>query len=92
VEKLLEEDVDYTLTTVSTWITVKDMSIHIVKTDEGVVVDIYALGHEDDQNALLASCYAFDEDAAEAAEECGHEEEHEEEAGPAVTGPGDADE
>lgn len=51
----------------STWITVKDFSVYIKKTDEGVVVDIYAKGYEDCD--CLASCYAFDADAEELREE-----------------------
>lgn len=46
----------------STWVSTKDFSVYIKKTDEGVVVDIYAADCED-CNAL-ASCYAFDADAA----------------------------
>lgn len=70
MEKLLDEDVDYKITGTSVWITAKKMSIHIVKTDEGVAVDIYALGCEADQNALLASCYVFDTEAEGAIQEC----------------------
>lgn len=51
----------------STWIGVKDFSIYIKKTDEGVVVDIYARGYEDCES--LASTYAFDAEAEEMREE-----------------------
>lgn len=51
----------------STWIGVKDFSIYIKKTDEGVVVDVYARGYEDCE--ALTSTYAFDADAEELREE-----------------------
>lgn len=47
----------------SVWIGIKDFSIYIVRTDEGVVVDIFARGHEDDGS--LASTYVFDQEAKE---------------------------
>lgn len=51
----------------STWISVKDFSIYIKKTDEGVVVDVYARGYEDCNS--IASTYAFDSEAKEMQEE-----------------------
>lgn len=39
------------------WITVDNLSVHVVQTDEGVIVDIYPLDHEDDEP--IASTYAF---------------------------------
>lgn len=51
-------DSDYILESDSCWITVKNMSVHIVKTDEGVVVDIYPLGSEDGE--AITSTYAYD--------------------------------
>ncbi len=39
------------------WITVENLSVHIVQTDEGVVVDIYPLNHEDEEP--VATTYAF---------------------------------
>lgn len=50
----------------SVWIGVKDFSIYIVRTDEGVVVDIFARGREGDE--CLASAYAFDQEAKEVIE------------------------
>lgn len=47
----------------SVWIGVKDFSIYIVRTDEGVVVDIFARGHEGDE--CLGSTYVFDQEAKE---------------------------
>lgn len=51
----------------STWVNVKGFAVYIVKTDEGVVVDIYAKGCEDCDS--LGSTYAFDAEAAEMREE-----------------------
>jgi len=45
----------------TTWVGVKQFSVYIKKTPEGVSVDIYARGSEDCD--ALASCYAFDNDA-----------------------------
>jgi hypothetical protein len=45
----------------STWVRAKDFSVYIKKTDDGIVVDIYAVDCEDCD--ALASCYAFDADA-----------------------------
>ena len=41
----------------SCWITVKNLSIYLNETDEGVIVDIYPLGHEADEP--ITSTYAF---------------------------------
>lgn len=40
---------EYTLTSEedSVWITVNNISVHIIRTDEGVVVDLYPLSEED---------------------------------------------
>lgn len=51
----------------STWITIKNFSVYVVKTDEGIVVDIYAKGCEDCDT--LASTYAFDTEAADMQED-----------------------
>jgi len=51
-------DKDYTLVDEGMWLTVKGFSIRIKATDEGVVVDIYANGREDED--ALATAYAFD--------------------------------
>lgn len=40
------------------WITIGNLSVHPVKTDEGVVVDIYPKG--DEGSDPIASTYAFD--------------------------------
>ena len=61
-------DGDYTLTDNAAWFTAKGFSIRIQGTDEGVVVDVYPLGHESD--GPIASTYAFDTDCnVEEAEE-----------------------
>lgn len=62
-----ETDAEMARDAESTWIGVKDFSIYIVKTDEGVVVDIYARGYEDCES--LASTYAFDAEVEEMREE-----------------------
>lgn len=45
------------------WVTVGDLSVYIINTDEGVAVDIYATGYEAEQP--ITSTYAFDTDAQE---------------------------
>ena len=62
-----ETDAEMAITADSTWIGVKDFSVYIKKTEEGVVVDIYARGYEDCNS--LSSCYALDEDVEELKEE-----------------------
>jgi thiol-disulfide isomerase/thioredoxin len=47
----------------NTWVYAKNFAIYIIKTDEGVVVDIYAKGCEDCDS--LGSTYAFDDEAKE---------------------------
>ena len=53
---------DYTLNDDSTsvWITVKNLSVYVRKTDEGVVCDIFPKGREDEDS--ICSCYALDSD------------------------------
>jgi hypothetical protein len=46
------------------WVTVKGFSIRINAADEGVIVDIYAEGREDD--APMATTYALDNQRTEA--------------------------
>lgn len=62
-----ETDAELASSAESTWIGVKDFSVYIKKTDEGVVVDIYAKGYEDCE--ALTSTYAFDSEAEELREE-----------------------
>ena len=58
----ITDESDAELDADSGWVGAGDLfSVYIRKTDEGVVVDIYARGCED-CNAL-ASCYAFNQDA-----------------------------
>lgn len=40
------------------WLTVANASLHIKRTDEGIVVDIWPKGREDEEP--VASTYAFD--------------------------------
>lgn len=60
-------DKNYTLTEGAAWIEVAGFAIRIAKTDEGVVVDVYADGLED--GGSITSCYAFDSEIEEAREE-----------------------
>jgi len=53
-------DGDYTLADGAAWLSVGTFAIRIHKTDEGVVVDVYKNGREDED--AIASCYAFDAD------------------------------
>ena len=55
---------DYTLKEgqISCWITVDNLSVYVVRTDEGVVVDIFPRWREEDES--LASCYAFNAEVA----------------------------
>ena len=48
---------DYVLEGGHVWITVKDLSVHIKKEKEGVVVDVYPLGDEDTEP--IASTWAL---------------------------------
>ena len=41
----------------SVWITVNSVSVHLKRTDEGVVVDLYKKGEEHEDS--VASTYAF---------------------------------
>ena len=59
--KLILQDQDYTLGKEGRcWITVGNLSVHIVKTDEGVVVDIYPLNKEDCEP--IATAYDYDQE------------------------------
>lgn len=51
----------------SAWIGVQGISVHVAQTDEGVIVDMYAKGHED--NALVGTALFFHEAAESAVEE-----------------------
>jgi len=57
----LKPDGDYTLKGGSIWITVGPVAVNIHKTDEGVVCDMYPADSKKED--LLATCYAFDNDA-----------------------------
>lgn len=62
----LNDDQDYTLAPDCTgiWLTVKKLSVHVFRTDEGVAVDLYSVGCEMD--GAMASAYVFDGEAEEA--------------------------
>jgi hypothetical protein len=53
-------DGDYTLTDDRAWFTAGMFSVRIKKTSEGVEVDVYPVGKEDDDS--IASCCAFASD------------------------------
>ena len=55
------KDACYELAEGAAWFTVKDFSIRVQSTDEGVIVDVYPKGRECDY--LIASTYAFDSEA-----------------------------
>ena len=52
------EDAGYELAEGAAWFAVKDFSIRIHSTDEGVIVDVYPKGRECED--LIAATYAFD--------------------------------
>jgi hypothetical protein len=56
-----ETDAEVAPNAETTWIGVKQFSVYIKKTPEGISVGIYARGAEDCDE--LAGCYAFDDDA-----------------------------
>lgn len=56
-----DSDSDYTLNDNGVWITVKGFSVHLTKTDEGVLVDIYA--KNDEMSEAIASTYALDSES-----------------------------
>jgi len=57
------KDEDHFLEEGSGWFSVKDFSIRIAATDEGVVVDIFKEGQEN--RGAVAATYAFDADVNE---------------------------
>lgn len=56
-------DATYNLAEGAARLTVKDFCIRIHSTHEGVIVDVWAKGREDED--LIASTYAFDSEAQE---------------------------
>ncbi len=60
-------DGDYILVDEAAWLTVKNFSIRIHSTDEGVNADIYKNGHEN--QGAIAAAYAFDAEAEEEEDE-----------------------
>jgi hypothetical protein len=59
-------DEDYTLVDEGMWLTVKCFSIRVHTKNEGVIVDIYVNGREDEDP--IAGAYAFDNDCMESAQ------------------------
>jgi hypothetical protein len=56
-------DEDYTLVDEGMWLTVKGFSIRVHTKNEGVIVDIYVNGREDEDP--IAGAYAFDTEVLE---------------------------
>lgn len=54
-------DANYQLAEGAAWFAVKNFSIRIHSTDEGVIVDVWAKGRESED--LIAATYAFDSEA-----------------------------
>ena len=52
------KDGDYTLVDGNAWFTIKNFSVRVHATNEGVVVDVWDKGKEDED--IIASTYAFD--------------------------------
>jgi len=57
------KDGDYVLAEGAGWFEVGGFAIRIKKDDEGVVVDVYKKGREDEDS--IVSCYAFDSELEE---------------------------
>jgi hypothetical protein len=53
-----ESETEYVLVDKSVWITVKGFSVYLTKTEEGMIVDVYAKNKENDE--CIASTYALD--------------------------------
>lgn len=52
------KDANYELVEGAAWFAVKNFSVRIHSTDEGVIVDVWAKGREGED--LIAATYAFD--------------------------------
>jgi len=57
---ILEENRDYILKQGGVWITTGNISVHIIKTDEGVICDMYGLNRELD-NPVACTWALFSE-------------------------------
>ena len=57
----------------SCWITIKNLSVYIVKTDEGIMLEVYPLGREYDE--ALISTYVFFNEANDMEEQREKEQE-----------------
>lgn len=51
------QDGDFVLESGSMWVTVGNLSVYIVKTDEGVAVDVYP--HHDEMNMSLGGTWVL---------------------------------
>lgn len=66
-ERVHVQDGDYVLADGAAWLEVKNFAIRVYSTDEGVVVDVYKNG--DEINGVIASAYAFDQEALNVADQ-----------------------
>lgn len=62
-DKLQIPDGDHELSEGRTWIKVGPYAVAIIKTDEGIAVDIYQDGREMEE--AVSSCWALDADLAD---------------------------
>lgn len=58
----LTDEKDYIVQDNGVWLTIKGFSVRVVKTDEGICVDVFEIGKEDQD--CIASTYAFDSEVA----------------------------
>jgi len=63
LNKTCLSDGDYTLLDGAAWLKVGGFAVRIKKDDEGVIVDVYKDGREDEES--IVSCYAFDSELEE---------------------------
>lgn len=81
-----DDENDYTLRDgeTSCWITVDNISVYIVRTDEGVVVDLFPRYLE--MECAIASTYAFFNEAQEAADDYEFETRNQRQGAPTACG------
>lgn len=58
-EVIDQVDIELDTTNDVLWVTVGNISVRIVRSDEGAVCDMYTKGVEDLDDAHLSGCYAF---------------------------------
>ena len=66
LDKTLDQaDIELETTDDVLWATVGNISVRIVRSDEGVICDMYTKGVEDLDDSHLSGCYAFFSEALE---------------------------